>query len=119
MITTTLTDVLTQWFVYELQGDGFDWDPVSARYRDRTTGRYIADSQVVGLTEGYSDFRAGRMEQITQRHIDGKIGIQEWQSQMRQQIKDVHIMSATAGRGGREPGVEEAGRSLHPEDRGP
>ena len=42
------------------------------------------------------------MTNITQRYVDGKIDINAWQKGMRKEIKDSHIVSSTAGRGGRD-----------------
>jgi hypothetical protein len=39
---------------------------------------------------------------MTQRMIDGKMSLGDWQRSMAKEIKDAHIISATAGRGGRD-----------------
>ncbi len=106
-MVVTLTHALTDWMLYELQGSGFTYDPVSARYRDKSTGQYVAEKKVIDLVagaskNGYDTFLADSMERNTQQYIDGNISIKQWQAKMRKDIKDLHIVAATAGKGGRE-----------------
>ena len=96
------------WLLAELQREGFRWDTAAARYRDNRTGRFVAEQTIkntfIELGEGTNSF-AGysqrNMTNITQRYLDGRIDLRGWQKAMRNEIKDSHIVSATAGRGGR------------------
>jgi hypothetical protein len=104
-----LADALSGWLIAELQREGFRFDRDAARYRDNRTGRFVAEQRIldtfVELGEGknsFAGFAQRNMDNITKRYIDGKIDLQSWQRQMRREIKDSHIVSATAGRGGRD-----------------
>jgi hypothetical protein len=90
-------NILTDWLVYEFQRSGFRFDRSAARYRDNKTGRFVAESQVLRTVEGYAGFAQDNMSNITQRYIDGKINIRDWQKGMRQEIKDSHIVSHCIG----------------------
>ena len=89
------------WLVAELQREGFRWDTTVARYRDNRTGRFVAESRILETAEGFANFTQRNMGNITQRYLDGRIDLNAWQSAMRQEIKDAHLVNAMAGRGGR------------------
>lgn len=106
MTVATLSQALSSWMLYELQEVGFTYDPVSLRYRNKRTGQYVAEKSVIRLVSGeekdsYNMFISDSMQRNTQQYINGNLSIQEWQGKMRKDIKDLHIVSQTAGKGGR------------------
>ncbi len=107
MMTVRLRDVLAGWLVERLrllaQGDeGFVWDRRSARYRDRETGRYVAESRVLGAVEHYGEYSANNIGRLTERLNGGQLTIGQWQREVAQELKNAHLIAAMAGRGGRD-----------------
>ena len=80
---------------------GFRYDRSIGRYRDRVTGRLVSEARVFDAAEGFREFTQSNIDDITKRLIGGQIDTAQWQRLVAQEIKDAHIVSASAGRGGR------------------
>jgi hypothetical protein len=98
-----LTDQLTAAIYADLaQRVGYAWDSGAARYRNLATGRYVAESTIRGVGERFvTQSVEANIQRITERFLDGKITLSEWQTGMAREIKDGHIVEACLGRGGR------------------
>jgi len=79
----------------------FTFDTGSARYRNAATGRYVSNAQITGLRDGFADRVMGRTDGIVSRLVSGDITISDFESAMRQHVRDVHLAEYTLGRGGR------------------
>lgn len=80
---------------------GFSFDTGSARYRNTATGRYVSNSQITGLRDAFADRVMGRTDGVVSRLVSGDITISDFESAMRQHVRDVHLAEYTLGRGGR------------------
>lgn len=79
----------------------FTFDTGSARYRNTATGRYVSNAQVTGLRDAFADRVMGRTDGIVSRLVSGDSTISDFESAMRQHVRDVHLAEYTLGRGGR------------------
>ena len=105
---TKVSNLLARWVAYELARAGFRWDKPSARYRDNATGRYVSEQHVRETVEAFNlDAHRDNVTNLTQQLIDKKISLPDWQQAMAQEIKDAHIVNASAGRGGRNAMTQE------------
>lgn len=95
-------EAIRGWLVYEFQRVGFRWDSQAARYRDNRTGRFVAETRILDVAEGFAEFTQLNMERATGRYLSGAITLIAWQGIMRQEIKDAHLVASMAGRGGRD-----------------
>jgi hypothetical protein len=81
---------------------GFVFIKELGRYRDLSTGQFIAESTLVGLMEDYSgNFLEPALVSLTQRMLDGTLSIADWQVRFAQALKDAYLTAAMIGRGGR------------------
>ena len=80
---------------------GYVWEKVTARYRDKATGRFIAEQVLVNLAESFTGFTQDNLTSITDKMISGKISLADWQRQFAQELKDAYIVNAQIGRGGK------------------
>lgn len=76
------------------------YDPISKRYRNLRTGRYIGQSELTQLRDEFADALRRETDRIAQRLFDGTISIQQWVSEMRTLIKDAYIAQYAAAIGG-------------------
>ncbi len=79
----------------------FTFDTGSARYRNTATGRYVSNAQVTGLRDAFADRVMTRTDSIVSRLVSGDNTIADFESAMRQHVRDVHLAEYTLGRGGR------------------
>ncbi len=77
----------------------FRWDPAINRYRD-SRGRLVAASWVRRELDAALDVRAKAAARLVEDLRAGRISLLDWRREMRQMIKDVHLYSAAAARGG-------------------
>ncbi len=98
----TIADLLTARIVDLAKRRGFAWDGGIARYRNLENGRLVGEGQVRELGQAWLDRLVERnIRDITQRMIDGKKTLGDWQRDMAREIKDAAIVEASLGRGGR------------------
>lgn len=98
----TLSKALTRWLTAELASrTGFRWDPSIARYRDNSTGRLVSERAVFRAADGFREFTKENIAGHTRRFLDGQIDVATWQERVAREVKDAHIVSHMAGRGGR------------------
>ena len=80
---------------------GFVWERVTARYRDKATGRFVSESRLLDLAESFTGFTQDNLARITDRMIAGKMSLSDWQKQFAQELKDSYVVNLQIGRGGR------------------
>jgi len=76
------------------------WDDAAQRYRGRD-GRFLRITQAVALRDQFNDRYKQRLEVVHRRLFDKRITIQQWEAEMRNNIKTVFVAQYMLGRGGR------------------
>lgn len=61
----------------------------------------MSNAQITGLRDAFADRVMGRTDGVVSRLVSGDITIGDFESAMRQHIRDVHLAEYTLGRGGR------------------
>jgi hypothetical protein len=95
------SDIDTRWV--DLAGrTGYRWDRSISRYRDNENGRLVPESRILSSVERFNEQAIrGNVSNITERFLDGRIDLPRWQELMAREIKDGWVVSAYAGRGGK------------------
>lgn len=78
----------------------FTWNEQAQRYRSVETGRFISSSHVRAEIDAFLDKVEVRTQGATQLLVDGRVSLPDWQAQMAQELKDIHIANAVIARGG-------------------
>jgi hypothetical protein len=76
------------------------YDRKTARFRDEK-GRFVTTETVRSQIEKVVDLVGRRNRDLTKRLNAGEIDLPSWKKQMRLNIKTLHTLSASVGRGGR------------------
>jgi hypothetical protein len=80
----------------------FEYDPRIGGYRDTQTGRKMSQASVLREAENYHEtVLRPNITETTDRFIDGKYSIEQWQEKMTQHLRDAWRDTAVAGRGGK------------------
>lgn len=77
----------------------FRWNPFALRYVD-DRGRFVSRADVRRAIDFAIRSQQRLMRRLAQDVRAGRITIQQWQRGMRAALKDIHIYSAAAARGG-------------------
>lgn len=96
-----VSQLLTRFLVDLASRAGFVWEKVTARYRDKATGRFISEGVLVNLAESFTGFTQDNLTSITERMTTGKMSLADWQRQFAQELKDAYIVNVQIGRGGK------------------
>lgn len=80
----------------------FAYDPVSDRYRDASTGRFVPERTVNAWIADFGRAAGSEMSAHTSRLVTGTLSLAEWESGMRAMVKDAHLAAAMAAHGGRQ-----------------
>lgn len=83
----------------------YGWRPVAGstgRYVDRATGRYVSELTVRADLDKYIDAKNLRLDNLTNQLRNREISLADWQTQMRNEIRDAHNNAAMIARGGRD-----------------
>lgn len=113
MITAAPVNKTYQSLLAFLQGEaGFVFVKSLGRYRDVASGKFVSESSLRSISDRVmTEYTERRLESLTLKLIDGKLDLQDWQSQFAKVLKDSHIVASTIGRGGRaQMGFSEFGR---------
>jgi hypothetical protein len=78
----------------------YTYDPVSGRYRSRGTGRYVSGVEIRGALDVAIDAAAKDMRAVSEQLRAGAISLAEWQLAMERGIKNMHVASGAAAKGG-------------------
>lgn len=73
----------------------------TGRYRDNASGRFVSQLRVRGDIDGYIDNSKTRIDALTNQLRNREIGLAEWQTSMRQEVKAMHLNTSMAAHGGR------------------
>jgi len=102
--TQTILDVLHQSILETIQlaGTRYKWNPGAGRYYDSKTGRFVSESVVRTVAESYvRDNLEPGLVKTTQRLIDGKLSLADWQVTIANQLKTGYTVTLTIAKGGR------------------
>ena len=80
----------------------YRWEPsagVSGRYRDATTGRYVAGSQVRRELDRYLD-AADPAKALAEALRGRAVSVADWEIAMRRVVKNTHLNAIALERGG-------------------
>jgi hypothetical protein len=70
------------------------------RYQHLASGRLVAESAVRAATDVVIDVETAKLREVSQRLVDGKINLAEWQLQMKDTVKRLHTAAGLAAFGG-------------------
>lgn len=77
------------------------WDQRTKRYRSTDTGRFISAKQAISYRDQYTDTKIDSVGGLTDKLINRTVSLPEWESAMREEIKQTYIAEYLWGRGGR------------------
>ena len=78
----------------------YQFDPVSHRYRNTETGRFVSSAEVMRLVDEETNRLQVRLKGHARLLVNGKIDIAEFQTRMAQSLKESHLRNAAVGAGG-------------------
>lgn len=70
------------------------------RYQHLPSGRLVAENAVRAATDVVIDAESAKLREVSQRLVDGKINLAEWQLQMKDTVKRLHTAAGLAAFGG-------------------
>jgi hypothetical protein len=79
----------------------FTYSPETLRYRNVATGRFVAESTVRAGVDAVADLTSEKMAALSGRLLSGGVTLAEWETQARQLIKDAHVATGIAAKGGK------------------
>lgn len=80
----------------------FSWSEAAGRYRDRSTGRFVPETEVRAGVDALVDHARARVQQAASDLRENRITPAEFQTVLHQTIRDTHIAAAMAAYGGRD-----------------
>lgn len=78
----------------------YRFDPSLARYRDTQTGRLVPVASVRAEIDRVLVRDQARVRILAQDLRAGRLSLDQWQTQMRDTLKEIHLYNAAAARGG-------------------
>jgi hypothetical protein len=81
--------------------DGFAWSQNVRRYRNKATGRFVAQATIQRLRDEFVDGQYGFLEDLTAGLADGTRTLRSWEAELWDRIKIAFNAEFLAGRGGR------------------
>lgn len=78
----------------------WSYDTTLARYRDQRSGRFLAQSEALALTQRSIAQAQAELDSLTDQLDQRVLTLAQWQRQMAALIKQVHLAQFILGRGG-------------------
>jgi len=78
----------------------YQWDVGRQRYRDVRTGRFVSAAAVRRAIDQTIRAEAQRAKSLADDLRAGRISVDHWELEMRAMIRETHLYSAAAARGG-------------------
>lgn len=78
----------------------WNWDKKVQRYRDTKTGKFLGADKLKSLIYQNNDQLAKRIDALNTLVINDKIPVGQWESEVRENLKNLHISSYLLGKGG-------------------
>jgi hypothetical protein len=82
------------------QQTGYGWNEAAHRYYDLESGVFVSRATIAEGLQSVMDASALRMNDLTQKLIDGGVSLADWQTGMMTQIKNTNVASAALANGG-------------------
>src|SRR5689334_18066744 len=79
----------------------FSYDPRTGRFRGRG-GRFLSARHIRDAVDKRLDAASREIKAVSEAYRRGEISGAEWMQRMRSSIRETHVMSALAAKGGRE-----------------
>lgn len=79
----------------------WEWDAKSRRYRNVDTGRYLSASSSIDLRDDVVNRLKSEADALARRLASEEIAVQDWESAMQRNIREVNGVQWAFGRGGR------------------
>ena len=78
----------------------FRWSPPTGRFRD-ARGRFLSSERVRRIIDATLQSHTRAVQELTEQFRNRAVSLAEWERRMRQEIKNIHIYSALAAKGGK------------------
>lgn len=78
----------------------YEWNAPATRYRDKRTRRFVSRAEVRAEIDRQLAKAQARMAEISQQLREGTISLATWTAEMRAVLKEIHLVSAAAAKGG-------------------
>jgi len=89
------------WYELAFGDQGFYWDKGIARYRDRETGKLVAERRILEAGRQFTeDVTKARIQDLTTKFQDGRLTLADWQTKVQREIKDSWVVQSAIGQGG-------------------
>ena len=96
VVNMAVTDVLDT----VSQGD-WEWNQNTHRYRNTATDRIITENTLIGLRDTMIESWRGRVQDLADDLVTGKLTIQEWTLAMRREVSNIFSSEYLLAKGGR------------------
>jgi hypothetical protein len=96
-----VSELLTRYLVDLAERVGFVWERTVARYRDKATGRFVSEFNLIKLQTDFTEYARSNIGNITERLVSGNLDIGAWQKQFAQELKDAYVVNYQIARGGK------------------
>lgn len=96
-----VSQLLTRYLVNLAERTGFVWERNTARYRDKSTGRFVSENTLTQLQSDFTDFARGNLDKLTDRLIGNQVDVATWQRGFAQELKDTYVTNYQIARGGK------------------
>lgn len=80
----------------------FRYDPIARRYRWRSTNRFAPKRAILNLTQRYITSQQAELRSLGERYTAGNLKLRDFQEQVAQRLKAIHISQAVLGKNGHE-----------------
>ena len=96
VVNMSVTDVLDT----VSQGD-WEWNQSTHRYRNTATNRVITENTLIGLRDTLIESWRGRVIDLADDLVTGKLTVQEWTLSMRREVSNIFSSEYLLAKGGR------------------
>lgn len=79
---------------------GFEYSQGASRYRDQSTGRFVARADIMDLLETQTNGLERRVGALTQAMHEGSLAPGYWADQVRTELRRAHLQERALGAGG-------------------
>lgn len=101
MLVATVTNMsVTDVLDTVSQGD-WQWNQNTHRYRNTATNSVITENTLIGLRDTMIESWRGRVQDLADDLVTGKLTIQEWTLQMRREVSNIFSSEYMLAKGGR------------------
>ena len=96
VVNMSVTDVLDT-----VEGSDWQWNQNTHRYRNTATNGVVTENTLIGLRDTMIDSWRGRVQDLADDLVTGKLTVQEWTLQMRREVSYIFSDEYMLAKGGR------------------